>query len=66
MAFTDEANIRSYIHSDDYNVDHCDCKRCSECESVIGSQEWAFEIDGIVLCEDCLIPYMKDNYGHIE
>ncbi|MCQ2609027.1 MAG: hypothetical protein MJ197_10130 [Bacteroidales bacterium] len=51
----DEKAIETYIHNEDYYVEEEAPKyHCSECKEEIYELDYYWNIDGHILCEDCV------------
>ena len=40
------------------------CPVCDACKCHMTADEYLYEIDGDLICEDCIISYVKDNFRH--
>lgn len=64
----DNRAIESYIHDSDYynQEEEKEPVICYFCEEAIKSGNWSYEIDGNIICSNCLESYMQINHGKIE
>lgn len=51
--------VDSEWERNDYAKCHCDL-----CENSIYEDDLAYRIDNMIICDDCLKDYMKDNYRY--
>lgn len=40
------------------------CPVCDACGCHMTADEYVYDINGDLICEDCIISYVKDNFRH--